>query len=90
MLTEIKQIMGITNNDFDSIINNYIESAKRDLVMVGIVKSKVDNADSLINSAINSYVLSLLDIANAELWGNSYALQKDALRHYSEYTTEEE
>lgn len=90
MLTEIKQIMGITNNEFDPIILNYIESAKQDLTMVGIVESKIESTDSLIRSAINSYVLSQLDVDKAEMWSNSYMLQKDALRHYSEYITEKE
>ena len=86
MLEDIKKMLGINNNEFDSIIKNYIESAKKDLEMVGIDKSKFMINDKLINSAIFSYVKSFLDVDNSELYSNAYMLQKDTLRHLSEYT----
>lgn len=88
MLADIKKIMGFNNTQFDSIINMYIKSAKADLKQIGIVGYKVKESDPLIYSAIVSYVLSLLDIPNAELYANAYALQKDELRHFSDYITE--
>lgn len=88
MLTDIKKINGICNNDFDIIIQNYIESAKLDLEMVGIDKSNIREDDKLIYSAIVSYVQSFIDLPNAELYQNTYALQKDALRHYHSYKIE--
>jgi len=94
MLEKIKKIMGFNNNEFDDVINTYIESAKLDLKQVGIVDSKINGKDgqpdSLVCSAIVSYVLSFLDIPNAELYSNAYSLQKDSLRHYSSYTVENE
>lgn len=90
MLEQIKKIMGINNNEFDTIIGNYIGSAKLDLEMVGIEKSKIIESDELIYSAIVSYVLSMLDVPNAELYGNAYTLQKDALRHIKEYISKGE
>ena len=88
MVENIKKIMGFNNNHFDSVIEMYIKSAKADLKQIGIVGYKVQESDPLIYSAIISYVLSLLDVPNAELYSNAYALQKDELRHFSDYITE--
>ena len=85
MLQEIKKIQGINHNEFDSMITTWIESAKLDLQSIGIVDTQVNTPDSLVQTAIITYVLSFLDITNAELYAQSYALQKDVLRHYTEY-----
>ena len=85
MLDEIKKIQGINHTEFDSMINTWIDSAKLDLKSIGIVDTLVDNPNSLIQTAIITYVLSFIDVSNAELYSNSYALQKDVLRHTSEY-----
>lgn len=85
MLEEIKKIQGITHNDFDTIIQSYIDSAKMDLKAIGIAETKVDKEDDLIKTAIFTYVLSFLDVNNSEMYSNSYALQKDVLRHLGEY-----
>ena len=85
MLNEIKKIQGINHSDFDSMIDTWIESAKLDLKSVGIVDTLVDKPNNLIKTAIITYVLSFIDVSNAELYANSYALQKDVLRHTSEY-----
>ena len=85
MLDEVKKIQGINHNDFDTTINMWIDSAKLDLKSIGIVDTIIDNPDSLIKTAIITYVLSFLDVTNAELYSNSYALQKDVLRHTKEY-----
>lgn len=85
MLDEIKKIQGINHAEFDTMINSWIDSAKLDLKSIGIVDTLVDNPDSLIKTAIITYVLSFLDVVNSELYANSYMLQKDVLRHTSEY-----
>lgn len=85
MLTDIKKINGINNDDFDTIIESYIASAKLDLEMVGIDKSNIKEDDKLIYSAIVSYVQSFIDVERHDLHLNAYALQKDALRHYPKY-----
>lgn len=85
MLEEIKKIQGINHNEFDSTINMWLESAKLDLKSIGIVDALIDNPNSLIKTAIITYVLSFADVSNADLYANSYALQKDVLRHTSEY-----
>ena len=88
MLDEIKKIQGINHADFDSIITNYIESAKADLKGIGIVDTLVNNNSSLIHTAIITYVLSFLDVDNADMYQESYNRQKDVLRHTSEYIIE--
>ena len=85
MLEDIKKIMGFNNTEFDSIINMYIKSGKQDLIETGNASYRVNESDPLIYSAIVSYVLSLLDVPNAELYANTYSLQKDELRHFNEY-----
>ena len=85
MLNDIKKIMGFNNTEFDSIIGMYIKSGKQDLIEMGIASYRVNESDPLIYSAIVSYVLSHLDVPNAELYANTYSLQKDELRHFSEY-----
>lgn len=89
MLEEIKKIQGINHRDFDSIIQSYIDSAKLDLTAIGIAKNKVDKEDSLIKTAIYTYVLSFLDVNNSEMYSNSYNLQKDVLRHLDDYKEKE-
>lgn len=85
MLDEIKKIQGINHDDFDSMITLWIEAAELDLKGIGIVDTLIDNPNSLVKNAIITYVLSFLDVTNAELYSNSYALQKDVLRHTGEY-----
>jgi hypothetical protein len=85
MLENIKKIQGINHNDFDDMINIWINSAKLDLKSIGIVDTLVDRPDDLVTTAIITYVLSQLDVVNAELYSNSYNLQKDVLRHLGEY-----
>ncbi len=86
MLDEIKKIQGINHTEFDSMITTWIESAKLDLKSIGIVSTLVDNPDSLVQTAIITYVLSFIDVPNSEMYSRSYSLQKDVLRHLKEYT----
>lgn len=89
MLEEIKKIQGINHTEFDNIITNYINSAKADLKGIGIVDTLVENNSSLIHTAIITYVLSFLDVDNADMYIESYNHQKDVLRHTSEYIVED-
>lgn len=86
MLDEIKKIQGINHTEFDNMINTWIESAKLDLKSIGIVSTLVDNPDSLVQTAIITYVLSFIDVPNSEMYARSYSLQKDVLRHLKEYS----
>ena len=88
MLEEIKKIQGINHTEFDTMISSWIDSAKLDLKSIGIVDALVDTPNALIQTAIITYVLSFLDVVNAEMYAQSYALQKDVLRHTTEYIVE--
>ena len=85
MLDEIKKIQGINHTEFDTTINMWIDSAKLDLKGVGIADTFVNSPNSLFQTAIITYVLSHIDVVNAELYANSYAVQKDVLRHNTQY-----
>lgn len=86
MLEDVKKVLGIKNSvDFDGIIQTYINAGLSDLKSVGLIPSLVVTTDPLIYSAVMSYVLSLLDTENAELYANAYSLQKDTLRHLGQY-----
>lgn len=85
MLADIKKMSGINNTDFDTIITTEIASAKADLQACGIAPGKISESDPLIYSAIVTYVKGFIDVENSELYKNAYDLQKDALRHYTEY-----
>ena len=85
MLEDIKKIQGINHNDVDDMINIWINAAKLDLKSIGIVDTLIDTPDDLIKTAIITYTLSQLDVDNANLYSNSYSLQKDVLRHIGEY-----
>lgn len=89
MLEEIKKIQGINHTEFDNVINTFIEAAKIDLKSIGIVDALIDNnPDSLIQTAIITYTLAMMDSDNAELYSTSYLFQKDVLRHTTEYIVE--
>lgn len=86
MLEKIKKIQGINHNEFDETIQMWINAAKLDLKSIGIVDTLVNSSDDLIQTAIVTYVLSFIDTVNSEMYSRSYALQKDVLRHLTEYT----
>lgn len=88
MLDEIKKIQGINHDEFDNMINTWINAAQLDLKSVGIVNTLINEPDSLVQTAIITYVLSFLDIPNSEMYAKSYSLQKDILRHLTEYMEE--
>jgi hypothetical protein len=86
MLEEIKKIQGINHDEFDTMINTWIEASKQDLINIGIKQTLVSEAtDSLIKTTIIQFVLSQLDISNSELYANSYSLLKDTLRRVIAY-----
>lgn len=85
ILQKLKKIQGISHNEFDSTIQMWIDAGKQDLKRIGIVSALVDNPDSLVETAIITYALSQLDVANKEMYENSYSYQLDTLRHIKEY-----
>lgn len=85
ILQKLKKIQGITHDEFDDTIQMWIDAGKQDLKRIGIVNALVDNPDSLVETAIITYVLCQLDVVNKEMYENSYSYQLDTLRHIKEY-----
>lgn len=85
MLDNIKKIQGINHTEFDDMINTWINAAKLDLKSIGIVSTLVNDPDNLVETAIITYVLMFLDVDNSEMYAKSYSMQKDVLRHLTEY-----
>lgn len=86
MLEEVKKIQGINHNEFDTMIETWIEASKQDLINIGVKQDLVNEAtDSLIRTTIIQFVLSQLDVSNSELYSNSYVLLKDTLRRVGAY-----
>jgi uncharacterized phage protein (predicted DNA packaging) len=57
MLDDIKIVLRISNNAFDSEIYDLIEAARYDLSLSGVVEAKVnDDTDPLIKRAVSLYV----------------------------------
>lgn len=86
MLEDIKKIQGINHTEFDDIITMWINAGKQELINIGINSQLVNSGtDNLINSTVICFVLSQLDVANSEMYSNSYSLMKDTLRHVEAY-----
>ena len=86
MLEEVKKIQGINHDEFDTMIETWIEASKQDLINIGVKQDLVNEAtDSLIRTTIIQFVLSQLDVSNSELYSNSYVLLKDTLRRVGAY-----
>lgn len=88
ILDEVKKIEGINHNEFDTMITTWIQAAEIDLKSIGIVNALVSNPDDLVKTAIITYVLSFLDVDNSDMYSKSYSIQKDVLRHLTEYIVE--
>jgi uncharacterized phage protein (predicted DNA packaging) len=57
MLDDIKTVLRISNNAFDSEIYDLIEAARHDLSLSGVSSVKVnDDTDPLIKRAVSIYV----------------------------------
>ncbi|OGO90487.1 MAG: DNA-packaging protein [Clostridiales bacterium GWF2_38_85] len=91
MIYAIRQYLRINHTHFDIEITDLVEAARADLILGGILLSKVnDESDSLVKRAIVCYVKAGfgLDNADAEKYAASYDSLKRHLMLSSEYTTE--
>lgn len=89
MLEKIKQSLRIKSSAFDLEIIDLIESAKLDLQISGIDKSKITNSDPLILQAIKLYCKANfgLDNKDSDKYQLSYNLLKQSLALCSDYNT---
>lgn len=85
LLDDIKLFMGINNNGFDEIINNFIDSAKSDMQSQGIPTDLIVESDRLVYSALFSYVMAQLDTDNAPMYYDTYRIKCDQIRKNTSY-----
>jgi uncharacterized phage protein (predicted DNA packaging) len=89
MLDKIKEALRIKNTTaFDSEITDLISAAKADLVLSGILESKISDTDPLIIRSIILYAKSHFGIDNteSEKYQAAYNSLKTHLCLSSEYT----
>lgn len=87
----IRRYLRINHDRFDAEITDLIGAAKADLLLGGILASKVhDESDALIKRAVSTYVKAEfgLDNADGEKYRKSYEMLKLHLMLSSEYTEE--
>ncbi len=89
MLNDIKNALRISGNDLDMEILDLIEAAKADLILSGVLDSKVIDDDPLIKRAITVYCKANFgydDPKIAERFEQSYISLKHHLTLSAEYT----
>lgn len=95
LIDDVKQTLRISSTALDTEVNDIIESAKNDLILSGILKSKtvedvIDGYDSLVKRAIILYTKANfgLDNADSEKYQKAYDSLKTHLVLSQEYTVE--
>jgi uncharacterized phage protein (predicted DNA packaging) len=95
LIDDVKQTLRVSTSTLDTEVNDIIESAKADLILSGILKSKteedvIDEFDSLIKRAIILYVKANfgLDNVDSEKYQRAYDSLKTHLCISQEYTVE--
>lgn len=89
MLEAVKLALRITSNDFDSELNNLIESAKLDMGIAGVVIPT--ELDAIVKVAIITYVkMNFGQCDDYDRLKKSYDEQKAQLSMASGYTLFEE
>ena len=88
----VRQALRINHTSFDGEIKDLIEAAKADLLLSGIILSRVnDESDALIKRAIVNYVKSEFGLDNADSvkYRESYDMLKRHLMLSTDYITAE-
>lgn len=88
MLEEIKRNLRIKNASLDGEVQDLIDGAKQDLILSGVVASKVIDTDPLIKRAVSLYAKSHfgLDNADSEKYMAAFTSLKTHLTLSAEYT----
>jgi len=98
LLTDVKDVLRISTSvaNFDTEINDLIDYAQDDLVVAGVLQSKIDafvanpDSDKIIKSAVKTYVKANFGWNNPdkEDFQNSYDMQKMRMTLTQQYTVE--
>ena len=91
LFSKIKTSLRISNTAFDEEIQDLIDAAKADMVLVGIISSKIVDTDSLIIRAITVYCKANFgwDNPDAEKLQRSYEMLRNHLSQSIDYAVEE-
>jgi len=88
VLEEIKRNLRIKNARLDDEVQDLIDGAKQDLILSGVVASKVIDTDPLIKRAVSLYCKAHfgLDNADSEKYMAAFTSLKTHLTLSAEYT----
>jgi uncharacterized phage protein (predicted DNA packaging) len=89
MLSDIKDVLRVSGDNLDSEILDLIGSARKDLILAGVLASKANSdTDSLIKRAVSLFCKANFgwDNPEAERFENSYYNLKKHLLLSEEYT----
>ena len=88
LIDDMKKALRISHNKLDSDITICIDTAKAEMKRLGILETKINSDDKLINMAIRTYVQMqyATDTKQAEGYEKSWLYQIDCLRKTSSYT----
>lgn len=93
LIDDVKDYLRVSGTDLDIEIGDLIDAAQADLLLSGILSTKVnDTSDPLIRRAISVYVKANFGYDNqeAERFQKSYDLLKAHLSMAVDYNTEPE
>ena len=88
MLEDIKRDLRIKNASLDGEVQDLIDGAKQDLILSGVLESKVIDTDPLIKRAVSLYAKAHfgLDNSDSEKYMAAFTSLKTHLTLSSEYT----
>lgn len=88
MLEEIKRDLRIRNANLDGEVQDLIDGAKQDLILSGVIESKVIDTDPLIKRGVSLYAKAHfgLDNADSEKYMAAFTSLKTHLTLSAEYT----
>ena len=90
-LQDVKDSLRVTGEDLNTEIEDLVEAAKADLILSGVLESKIVETDPLIKRAIVVYCKANFgyeDPKYADRFQESYNSLKHHLTLSAEYTTE--
>ena len=86
MLQKCKNMLGVTDTEYDDEIQDLIDAAKADMGIAGVTKADVE-ADALVKRAIKTYVAANFGAPeNYQQLLDSYEMQKKQLMSADGYT----
>lgn len=87
LLDEVKLILRMSHNKLDDEINDYIASARLEMIRLGILEEMANSDDDLIKQAIKTYcqMNNTSDDKKYERYFNSWQYQTDCLRKSKNY-----